>query len=310
MEAVDLRLQVVVEHRLEGRHLRVHDEDVGGDARLAQLRAFVGHGHGQIIHAVLLEGLGHFVRASAVGRCLHHAGHLHAGTQEGAVVVEVLHQRAEIDFEDGLVHLLLQQFGQGVEAEAAGTLDEDNLPRKPQLSGAKGSTKCLGVGKEDFLHPEVVSVGGQLLPHPDDALHVAALQQLGHLAIEQRAVLPRLEQVGEDERALQVVGEGAAIEEVEGDVQRGEVRTITVVDKQAAILALLHLQTHGHRLQTRHTLGDVGRRHHQVEAGGQTVQGVLDRGIVNERQGVGVVHVQVAVVDDGVVLVLLHLTYI
>ena len=45
-EGVNFGLQIVVEHRLEGCHLRIHDHDVARDAIAAQRNALVGHGHG------------------------------------------------------------------------------------------------------------------------------------------------------------------------------------------------------------------------------------------------------------------------
>ena len=53
-EGIDLGLQVVVEHGLEGRHLRVHDHDIGGDACLTERNTLVGHGHGEIIDTLVL----------------------------------------------------------------------------------------------------------------------------------------------------------------------------------------------------------------------------------------------------------------
>ena len=38
-----LRLQVVIEHSLEGGHLRIHDHDVAGDAVLAQCNLSLRH---------------------------------------------------------------------------------------------------------------------------------------------------------------------------------------------------------------------------------------------------------------------------
>ena len=81
-EGVDLRLQVVVEHGLEGRHLGVHHHDVGGDAGLAEGDALVGHRHGEIVHALILQRLGHLHGPRSVGIGLDHAHHLRVGLQE------------------------------------------------------------------------------------------------------------------------------------------------------------------------------------------------------------------------------------
>ena len=61
-ERIDLGLEVVVEHGLEGGHLGVHHHDVGGDAVLAQGDTLVGDSHSQIVYAVVLQGLGYLDR--------------------------------------------------------------------------------------------------------------------------------------------------------------------------------------------------------------------------------------------------------
>ena len=138
-------------------------------------------------------------------------------------------------------------------------------------------------------------------------MNAAACRQLGHLTVEDGSILTCFEHVAEDECALQSLVLRATVEEVEGNIQRTEVGVVAVVDEEAVVFALLHLQTHGHGLQTGHTLGDGLGREHQVEAGGQAVERVLDGGIVDEGQREGVVHVEVAVGDEGGVGTLLHL---
>ena len=53
-EGVDLRLKIVVEHGLEGRHLGIHNHDVGSDACLAEGDTLVGHRHSEIVHTMVL----------------------------------------------------------------------------------------------------------------------------------------------------------------------------------------------------------------------------------------------------------------
>ena len=153
VEAIDLGLELVVEHGLEGGEFGVHNDDIGRDARLAQLRAFVGHGHGQVIHPVLLQRLGNLVRAGSVGRSLHHADHLGLWLEETAVVVEVVHHGLQIDLENGFVHLLGQVFAQLVEVKLAGSLDEDNLFLQGQFAPLDGLDEGLGGGEKALLTP-------------------------------------------------------------------------------------------------------------------------------------------------------------
>ena len=53
-ETINLRFEVVVEHRLEGSHLGVHNHDIARDTVLAQSDALVSHCHCQIIHTMVL----------------------------------------------------------------------------------------------------------------------------------------------------------------------------------------------------------------------------------------------------------------
>ena len=153
-ERVDLRLQVVVEHGLEGRHLRIHNHDVLRDAMMAKGDALVSNSNSEIVDAMVLQGLGHLHGTSTIGIGLDHADQLGLGFQEGAVVVEVVDDSVEVNLEDGLVNLLLQQFRDAVEAERTGTLDEDNLvvQRAEHIAGKQlvgGSEKVLGRKRED-----------------------------------------------------------------------------------------------------------------------------------------------------------------
>ena len=109
-EAIDFRFQVVLEKSLETPHLGIHNHDVGRDARPAQVHAFVGHSHGQVVHALILQRLGDFHRPRAVGRSLHHAHHLRPRLHETAVIIQVVHHGVEIDLQSRFVHLQHQLF--------------------------------------------------------------------------------------------------------------------------------------------------------------------------------------------------------
>ena len=76
---------------------------------------------------MLLQGLRHLDGTSPVGIGLDHAHHLRLGLEEGAEVVEVVHDGVEVDLEDGLVYLLLQLFGDALKAEGTRTLQQHNL---------------------------------------------------------------------------------------------------------------------------------------------------------------------------------------
>ena len=119
VEAIDFRLQLIVEHCLEGSQFRIHDDDGAVNACLAKFGAFIGYGHGQVIHPMILQGLGHFVRTGSVCRRLHHTHHLGIGLQLAPIVIQVINQGIQIDFENGFVHLQLQAIGYVIEMKAS-----------------------------------------------------------------------------------------------------------------------------------------------------------------------------------------------
>ena len=130
-EGIDLGLEIVVEHGLEGGHLRIHDHDVGSDACLAQGDTLVGYGHSKVIDTLILQRFGYLHGSCTIAIGLDHAHHLGVGLEERAEVIEVLDHRIEVDLEDGLVDLLLQLLRNLVETKGTGSLQEDEFIAEP-----------------------------------------------------------------------------------------------------------------------------------------------------------------------------------
>ena len=107
-ERINLRLQVVIEHGLEGCHFRVHNHDVAGDTVLAKGDTLIGNSHSQIIYTMILQGLGNLYRSGTIAIRLDHADQLGFRLHEGTVVVEVGNHRIQVDLEGGFMHLLHQ----------------------------------------------------------------------------------------------------------------------------------------------------------------------------------------------------------
>ena len=53
-EGIYLWLKFIVEHGLEGCHLRIHNHDVCCDASSSQLYALIGNGNSEIVNAMIL----------------------------------------------------------------------------------------------------------------------------------------------------------------------------------------------------------------------------------------------------------------
>ena len=283
-EGVDFGLEVVVEHRLERRHLGIHDHYIGGDAGLAERDPLIGHGHGKVVYAVILKRLGNLHGPCPIGVGLDHAHHLGLGFQERAVVVQVLHDGIEVHLEDGLVNLLFQLFCDAVEAEWTGSLKEYQFVAKVG-NGFRGE-EMVDVGVELLVSDlDPVGLGREFRANADELADTSLQAEVGHLGIERLRRGACLKDVAEHKRLVQALPYRrilAPLHEVEGDVEGVDVAVVGVVDEDAAALALLHLESHGDGFEAGHPLCQLCRRQPQVQGHSRTGDGVLDAGFVDK----------------------------
>ena len=76
---------------------------------------------------MILQRLGNLHCSSTIAVGLDHTYHLRLRLQERAEIVQVVHKRVQVHLENGLMHLLLQQFCNLLEAESAPSLQENHL---------------------------------------------------------------------------------------------------------------------------------------------------------------------------------------
>ena len=294
-ERVHLRFQVVVEHGLEGRHLGIHDHDVLRDAVAAQRHPLVGHGHGQVVYPVVLQRLGHFHSPGTVSVGLHHTHQLGLRLEKRAVVVQVVHQGIEVDLQNSLVHFLLQLLRDVVEAKGARPLDEHHFVT--QRLEDMAVQEVLRRGKEIlFFYGEETGSSRYGCADTDELVDTPFHTKAVDLSIEGRVGHTTLVDVAQDECAPHA---RPASHEVEGDVQRVDVGIIGVVDELATADALFDLQTHSHRLQPRHAVGQLLSRESQIQGHGSTGEGAGQRGLVEERQLVSAAHTSIYIGNLG-----------
>ena len=181
-ETVHLGLEFVFKEGVKGRHLRVHHDDARRDACAAQFGALVGHGHGQVVHALVLQRTGNLYAACAVGRSLHHAGDAGARFHEGAVVVQVLRECFQVHVEGGFVHPQREGRRHLLKTKAARALDEHHvaLQRVEHTAGQQG----LAGGEKGFGQVEEGLHLRQCRTYAYEHLHAAALHHAGHGGIE------------------------------------------------------------------------------------------------------------------------------
>ena len=120
-ESVNIRLQPVSEHGLECRSFRIHNHNRTRNACLAQVGTFIRHSYRQVIHPMLFQCFCHFERTGSIRRCLHHAHQLRFRLQLIAVIIQVIHQRIQVDFENRLMYFQFQKIRNGVKMESACT---------------------------------------------------------------------------------------------------------------------------------------------------------------------------------------------
>ena len=99
------------------------------------------------------------------------------------------------------------------------------------------------------------------------------------------------------------------IHEVESDVQRIDIRIITIVDQRATSYSLFDLQTHCHRFKVSHPLGYNILRQMEIQTNSKAMDRILDRSIVHKRYIKTAVITQVRILDMCGVVHTFHLTH-
>ena len=77
---------------------------------------------------------------------------------------------------------------------------------------------------------------------------------------------------------------GPPVHEVEGDVERVDVRVVRVVYQCTTVLSLFHLHSHGHRFQISHALGYLRIVEPKQACHSGAGHGIVQRGIIDEGQ--------------------------
>ena len=96
-EAIDLRLEVIVEHCLECRHLWIHNHYVAGYAGLSQCDALIGYSHCKIIYSMVLKSLCHLDSSCSVGVGLNHTHKFCLRFHECPIMVEIVYKGIKIN---------------------------------------------------------------------------------------------------------------------------------------------------------------------------------------------------------------------
>ena len=99
----------------------------------------------------------------------------------------------------------------------------------------------------------------------------------------------------------------AALLEVEGDIQRVDIRVVCVVDQHAIVDALLHVQAHGDRLQPGKFIGIIYAGRLQIKHYCQAMDHIFNGSIIGERNDVFLSQPEQCAKDDCFFLFLFDL---
>ena len=249
-EGIDFRFQVIVEHRLEGRHLRIHNHNVGRNTSFAECDTLIGNSHSQIIDTMILKRLGDLNGTSAIGIGLDHTDHLRIWLQKRAIVIQIVYHSIQVYLQDRLVDLLFQLFSNLIETETAGTFQQDQFVTET-IEGLTAK-EMLYIGKEAFIgNTYTVCLCGQFRTDTDEFLDTAFQSKITHLGIETLRRCTGLEDITEYQSAFLVLF--TTLHKVERDIERIDIAVIGVVNQYTTTLALLHFQTHSDWFKQRRT---------------------------------------------------------
>ena len=301
-ETIDIRFQTIVEHSAESRFFRVHYNYRTSNARFSQVGTLVGNGYRQIIHLMVLQSLGYFQRSGTVSRRLDHTYQLSLWLQLITIIVQVIYQRIQIDRQYSLVHLQLQQISDSIEVESTRSLNQHHL-----ITQSFEHIRCqqlFSCGEELlFFHLKTRCLLGYFFSHPDNAVYATAMHQVSHLTVKQARRLSAFKNIRENQSTLTSLVFRTTHHKVESYIERSIIRVITIVYQHTSVLTLFHLHTHGHRFQMSHPLGDFFRRNHQIKSYSQTVQRVLYRSVVNERNSIFLKETKIAILNCSACIV-------
>ena len=205
MEAVNFRFQFIIEHRLECRHFRIHNDDACRNSRLAQVRTFIGNGNSQVIRMMFLQGFGNLIRSCAISGSLHHTYHFCFRLQFTAIIIQIGNHRTEIHLQYRFVHLLLQNLRQLIKAELARTFNQDYFILQAEFAFSNGFSQRSRIRIKSFLDIKPCGTRRYFISHTDNTFYSPAVHQLRHLPVKSRRILSRLQYIRKNQCPFQAL---------------------------------------------------------------------------------------------------------
>ena len=132
--------------------------------------------------------------------------------------------------------------------ETARAFQQDQLLLEgPEL---RRMDKLIGSQIERLLHVEHTGVLFQVTTDTDQSIYPLATHQIRHFLVKRLRQCARLQNIRKDQGGLHVLPHATTLLEIERNIQRIDVGIIGIIDQQAVVDALLHVETHIDRLQT------------------------------------------------------------
>ena len=257
---------------------------------------------------MFLQSLSYFIRAGSISRSFYHADHFCFRPEHGTIVIQVRYHSTQIHFQYRLMHFQFQSIRNQIKVECTRTLYQNHfIVQAVQKFWCHQFVRSM---EKILFHIEACSRGTNFRSHTDNLFNAPALYQLGHFTVKCRRTLSGFQNIRKDKRTFHSFCFGTTYQKVKSNIKWSQIGIITIIDKYTSLLSLLHLQTHGHGLETYHSFCYLIGRHHQIKTGCQAIEWIFDRCIINERDTEGIIHFQITIWNNRMIFFLQYLAYI
>jgi len=183
------------------------------------------------------------------------------------------------------MHLLHQQFGDLVETETTGTLQQNHLITQ---TAERSATDELVYRRETpFLaNSDHIAMLANFRSDTDKFLHSTLYSQVANFTVKLCGIFPTLENIAQYQRAAASLMIWPTVHKVERDVKRIEIRIVGIIDERASMPSFLNLQSHGNRFQLHHPLVELVGLHAQLQCHNSRYNGIGDTCVVDERNAI------------------------
>ena len=213
--------------------------------------------------------------------CLNHTYHFDTGRKFRFIKIEIVHHCIQIYLQYRFVNPFLNQCRNLLKMIFTCTFYQNELV--VEISPNSRLNKCFGRRKKLFLHFESARVFRNIVPNADQFIDTTLLYHFGNPFIQRLRHDSRLKNIGQNHGLFHGTIHLALILKIERNFNRIDIRIVGIIDNDAIVFSLTHVQTHGHRFQRHHSFGYFTGMNAQKKQYGKTVDGIFDRSLIGKR---------------------------